>query len=157
VYGTSNKWTQSSVTYGTEPPPTGAKVASVATAVALNTSYLFDVTPLVSMLLTSPNADGAHYLSKEGSTTQAPQLQVTWVATQHRRASREPDRDRVERDPGRSDLDREPYHRRGRLQGSPEYGRHRARDAAGHASRPQRQVDKGRGDLHLPSDGSRCG
>ena len=54
------------------------------TAVALNTSYLFDVKPLitgdgtVSMLLKSTSSDGARYYCKEsGTATQAPQLQVT--------------------------------------------------------------------------------
>jgi hypothetical protein len=52
--------------------------------VSLNTSYQFDVTPLitgdgtVSMMVQSTNSDGARYYSKEGGTTaQAPQLKVT--------------------------------------------------------------------------------
>ena len=60
------------------------KVGSVPTAVTLSTSYLFDVTPLVtgdgpvSMLLKSTSGDGARYYTKEGGTpSQAPQLQVT--------------------------------------------------------------------------------
>ena len=82
LYGTSNTWTESTVTWNTAPAA-GAKVSSVSTAVALNTTYLFDVTPLVtgdgviSVLIKSTNADGARYYSKEsGTAAQAPQLQV---------------------------------------------------------------------------------
>ena len=84
VYGTTNAWTQSAVTWNTAPAAGPTKVGSVPTAVALNTSYLFDVKPLVtgdgtvSMLLKSTSSDGARYYSTEsGTTTQAPQLQVT--------------------------------------------------------------------------------
>jgi hypothetical protein len=52
--------------------------------VNLNTSYLFDVTPLVtgdgtvSMVIKSTSGDGARYYSKEaGTPSQVPQLQVT--------------------------------------------------------------------------------
>jgi chitodextrinase len=84
VYGTTNAWTQSAVTWNTAPAAGPTKVGSVPTAVALNTSYLFDVKPLVtgdgtvSMLLKSTSSDGARYYSTEsGTATQAPQLQVT--------------------------------------------------------------------------------
>jgi hypothetical protein len=85
VYGTTtNTWTQSTVTWSTAPVAGATKVGSVPTAVNLSTSYLFDVKQLVtgdgtvSMLIKSTNADGARYYSKEGGTTsQAPQLQVT--------------------------------------------------------------------------------
>jgi chitodextrinase len=85
VYGTtSNTWTQSTVTWNTAPAAGPTKVGSVPTAVALSTSYQFDVTPLVtgdgtvSMVLKSTNSDGARYYSKEGGTPgQVPQLQVT--------------------------------------------------------------------------------
>jgi hypothetical protein len=56
----------------------------VTTSVALNTTYSFDVTPLVTgdgtvdLLVKSTNSDGARYFSREGgSTTTTPQLQVT--------------------------------------------------------------------------------
>jgi hypothetical protein len=72
------------VTWSTAPVAGATKVGSVPTAVNLSTSYLFDVKQLVtgdgtvSMLIKSTNADGARYYSKEGGTTsQAPQLQVT--------------------------------------------------------------------------------
>ena len=84
VYATSSGWSQGTVTWATAPAASGAKVGSVATSVSLNTSYLFDVTPLVtgdgtvSMMLKSTNSDGARYYSREGGTTaQAPQLQIT--------------------------------------------------------------------------------
>ena len=84
VYGTTNAWDQSTVTWNTAPVAGVTKVGSVPTAVNLSTSYLFDVKPAghrdgtVSMLIKSTNGDGARYYSKEGGTTsQAPQLQVT--------------------------------------------------------------------------------
>jgi fibronectin type 3 domain-containing protein len=85
VYGAaSNSWNESSVTWNTAPAAAGAKVGSVPTAVALNTTYLFDVNPLitgngtVSMIVKSTSGDGARYYSEEGGTTaQDPQLHVT--------------------------------------------------------------------------------
>ena len=72
------------MTWNTAPAAGPTKVGSVPTAVALSTSYQFDVTPLVtgdgtvSMVLKSTNSDGARYYSKEGGTPgQGPQLQVT--------------------------------------------------------------------------------
>ena len=65
------------------PPKAPRKTSSVATAVALSTTYNWDATPLVkgnglvSMVVKSPNSDGARYFSKEGSSTQAPKLTVT--------------------------------------------------------------------------------
>ena len=83
LYGTTNGWAESNVTWNTAPAAGATKVSSVSTAVALNTTYLFDVTPLVtgdgtvSMLIKSTNSDGARYYSKEsGTATQTPQLQV---------------------------------------------------------------------------------
>ena len=79
----SNSWSESSVNWNTAPAA-GTKVGSVTTAVALNTSYEFDVKPLitgngtVSMMVKSTSSDGARYYSKEGGTAaQDPQLQVT--------------------------------------------------------------------------------
>jgi hypothetical protein len=75
-------WSQGSVNWNNAPATTGAQLASLG-AVAVNTSYLVDVTPAVSgdgtvtIRASSTNADGARYYSKEGSATQAPQLQVT--------------------------------------------------------------------------------
>jgi hypothetical protein len=83
LYATTNSWSQSSVTWNTAPAAGPTKIGSVPSTVALNTTYLFDVKPLitgdgtVSMLIKSTSADGARYLSTEGSTTQAPQLQIT--------------------------------------------------------------------------------
>ena len=83
LYGTSSNWSQSTVTWNNAPAAGSSKISSVATAVSLNTSYLFDVKPLVvgdglvSVLVKSPSTDGARYFSKEGSTTRAPQLQIT--------------------------------------------------------------------------------
>lgn len=90
VYGgdlyaaSTSAWSESTVTWGTGVVPSGAKVSSVPTAVALSTAYLFDVTPLVtgngtvSLVLTSTSSDGARYYSKEGGTAaQAPLLTVT--------------------------------------------------------------------------------
>jgi hypothetical protein len=77
-------WTEGTVTWNNQPTASTTKVASIATSVALNTTYTVNVTPLVtgygvvSIEITSPNADGARYWSKDGATAaQAPQLQVT--------------------------------------------------------------------------------
>jgi hypothetical protein len=77
-------WSETGVTWNNQPAAGTTKVASIPGAVALNTTYTVTVTPLitgdglVSMRLSSPNADAARYWSKEGSTAaQAPQLQVT--------------------------------------------------------------------------------
>ena len=83
LYATSSAWSESSVTWNNAPAAIGAKVSSVPGAVALNTSYLFDVRSLVtgdgavSVLLKSTSGDGARYYSKEGGAgALAPQLQV---------------------------------------------------------------------------------
>jgi len=84
LYGVADTtWTQSTVTWNSAPAAAATKTSSVATAVALNTSYVFDVRPLipgdgrVSFVIKSPSSDGARYFSSEGSSTQAPQLQIT--------------------------------------------------------------------------------
>ncbi len=85
VYGTASTWSESTVTWNSAPVATTTKISSVASTVNLNTSYLFDVTPLitgdgtVSILIKSINDDGARYYSKEGGGTpaQLPQLQLT--------------------------------------------------------------------------------
>jgi hypothetical protein len=84
LYGVSDTtWSGSTVTWNTKPAASTTKAGSIAGAVAQNTSYTVDATSLVkgdglvSMQLSSTNGDGARYFSKEGSTTLAPQLQVT--------------------------------------------------------------------------------
>jgi chitodextrinase len=75
-------WSQGTVTWNTAPAPSGGAVASLG-SVAVNTAYLVNVTPLVTgdgvvtIRISSTSSDGARYFSSEGSTTQAPQLQVT--------------------------------------------------------------------------------
>ena len=83
LYGTSNAWSESNVTWNTVPAAGATKISSVATAVAVNTTYFFNVAPLItgdgtiSMLIKSPSSDGARYYSKEsGTASQAPQLQI---------------------------------------------------------------------------------
>src|SRR5215212_3011450 len=83
IYGAANTWNESTVTWNTAPSA-GTKAGSVTTPTALNTSYLFDVKPLitgdgtVTMMLKTASTDGARYYSKEGgSAAQDPQLQVT--------------------------------------------------------------------------------
>ena len=83
VFGvTSTAWSQGTVTWNTAPAPAGSAVASLG-AVALNTTYLVNVTPLVTgdgvvtIRVSNTSSDGVRYFSREGSTTQAPQLQVT--------------------------------------------------------------------------------
>ncbi|HET7899754.1 MAG TPA: fibronectin type III domain-containing protein [Candidatus Nanopelagicales bacterium] len=90
VYGgdlfaaSSTSWSGSTVTWSTGVVPSGPRVSGVPTAVALGTSYLYDVTPLVQgngtigLVLTSTSSDGARFFSSEGGTTaQDPLLTIT--------------------------------------------------------------------------------
>jgi chitodextrinase len=83
VYATTGSWTEPAVTWNTAPAA-GTPAGSVTGTVVPDTSYLFDVTPLVTgdgsvnLLVRSPNGDGARYYSREsGTAATAPQLQVT--------------------------------------------------------------------------------
>jgi chitodextrinase len=84
LYGsTNNNWTEGAVSWNTQPAA-GTKTSSVATAVALNTAYTWDVKPLVTgngqvtMVVKSTSSDGARYYSEEGGTAaQDPVLTVT--------------------------------------------------------------------------------
>ena len=75
-------WSESSVNWNTAPAGDAATLGQLG-AVALNTWYDFDVTPLVtgdgtvSLDATSTSSDGADYTSKEGTAGFAPQLIVT--------------------------------------------------------------------------------
>jgi fibronectin type 3 domain-containing protein len=85
LFGSTNtSWTQSTVTWNTQPAAATTKTSSVASAVALSTAYTWDAKPLVtgnglvSMVMKSTSGDGARYYSTEGGTsTQAPTLTVT--------------------------------------------------------------------------------
>jgi hypothetical protein len=85
LYGVADTtWTQSTVTWANQPAAAASKISSVATAVALDTAYDWNATPLitgngvVSIALKSTNSDGARYYSTEGGTaTQDPTLTVT--------------------------------------------------------------------------------
>jgi hypothetical protein len=81
-YGTGDAWSQGSVTW-TGAPAKGTLVRSLG-AVALNTAYTVDVTPLasgpghVNIRVSTTSSDAAVYVSKEGSATAArPRLDVT--------------------------------------------------------------------------------
>ncbi len=77
----SNLWTESTVTWNTAPAA-GAPAASLF-QVAAGTTYDVDLTSLIhgdgtyTLRVTSPNADGADYASKEGVLTSRPQLILT--------------------------------------------------------------------------------
>jgi len=80
----NSNWSESTVTYNTAPAATGAPAGSIITSVALNTTYLVDVTPIITgngtytIRASSTSADGARYYSRNGNpTTQAPELQIT--------------------------------------------------------------------------------
>jgi fibronectin type 3 domain-containing protein len=87
LYGSSNTtWVESGtggITWANQPAVAATKTSSVATAVALSTSYTWSATPLIagngtfSLVVKSTSSDGARYFSKEGSSTQAPKLTVT--------------------------------------------------------------------------------
>jgi len=83
VYDTTSGWSQSAVTWNTAPAA-GTRRGSITGAVALDTSYLADVTGAVtgngtvSFMVKSTSSDGVRYYSSEaGSSAQTPQLQVT--------------------------------------------------------------------------------
>jgi fibronectin type 3 domain-containing protein len=79
--GAPSTWDEGTVTWNTKPAA-GALVATLG-RVAAGTWYDVDVTPLVTgdgtftIAVTSSNSDGADYSSKQGPSTQAPQLIVT--------------------------------------------------------------------------------
>ena len=85
LYATSSSsWSEMTVNWNNAPASSGAKVSSVATKVALGSTYQWDVTPLVtgngvvSVLLKTTSNDGARYFSKEGGVlAQVPQLVVS--------------------------------------------------------------------------------
>jgi hypothetical protein len=87
LYGSSNTtWVESGtggITWANQPAVAATKTSSVATAVALSTSYTWSATTLIagngtfSLVVKSTSSDGARYFSKEGSSTQAPKLTVT--------------------------------------------------------------------------------
>ena len=77
-----NSWTEGTVTWSNAPTATGAILGSLG-SVSANKTYTIDVTPavvadgVVSFRLINRSSNGARYLSKEGSTTQPPQLAIT--------------------------------------------------------------------------------
>jgi hypothetical protein len=77
-----NGWSQSTVTWTSAPAKNGAAVASIG-AVAINTAYTVDVSPLatgpgvVSIRVSTTSGDAAAYLSKEASATAGPRLALT--------------------------------------------------------------------------------
>ena len=81
----NSNWAESTVTWNTAPAAAaGAPVASITTSVALGTSYLVNVTPLVTgngtitIRASGNNSDGARYYSRNGNAaTLAPELQLT--------------------------------------------------------------------------------
>jgi hypothetical protein len=78
-----NGWSQGAVTWATAPATSGSPVASLPTAVALNTAYTVDLSSLVtgpgvvSLRVNTTTGDAVAYLSKEGSATAGPRLAVT--------------------------------------------------------------------------------
>jgi hypothetical protein len=84
LYGVADTtWTQSTVTWVNQPAAAASKISSVATAVALDTAYDWNATPLitgngpVTMVVKSTSSDGARYYSTDGGTAaQDPVLTV---------------------------------------------------------------------------------
>jgi hypothetical protein len=76
----SNLWTESTVTWNTAPAP-GPIVSSVGAVVAGN-AYTFDLSPVIhgdgtyTLRVTTTNADGADFTSREGAIGSRPQLTV---------------------------------------------------------------------------------
>jgi chitodextrinase len=79
---TSSSWTEGSVTWATAPAKAGSALASLGT-VSLGETVTVDVSSVVtgdgsySFRVSSASGDAAAYFSRQGSTTQAPQLVVT--------------------------------------------------------------------------------
>lgn len=81
----NSSWDEATVNWNTAPAvAANSPVASIPTAVALNTTYLVDVTPFVSgngtltIRASGLSSDGARYYSRDGNAdTVRPQLQVT--------------------------------------------------------------------------------
>jgi acid phosphatase type 7 len=82
VRSVTGSWSESSVTWGTSPT-FGSTNVSTHGAVTAGQWIEYDVTSLVkgngtvSMGIVSGNGDGASYVSREGTTSQRPQLVVT--------------------------------------------------------------------------------
>ena len=80
---TNNTWDEHLVTWNNAPTADPGSIASLG-AVTTDTFVTVDVTSLVtgdgkySLRVTSPSTNGAKYTSKEGPTTQRPQLVVTY-------------------------------------------------------------------------------
>jgi hypothetical protein len=79
----SSSWSESSVTWNTAPAATAEAAAAITSATALNTTYVVDVSPLVTgngtitIRARGNSTDGVRYFSKDGNpATVAPQLQV---------------------------------------------------------------------------------
>jgi hypothetical protein len=80
----SSSWSESSVTWNTAPAAAaGAPVAAISSTVSLNTTYVIDVSPLVTgngtitIRAHGNSTDGVRYFSKDGNPAGvAPQLQV---------------------------------------------------------------------------------
>ena len=74
-------WAESAVTWNTAPPADPAAVATLG-SVHTGTWYEVDLSSVVTgdgtytVDLTSTNADGAYYGSRQGTATQVPQLVV---------------------------------------------------------------------------------
>ncbi len=77
----STPWTENTVTWATAPTA-GAAAASIG-AVTTGTTYQVDVGSIIrgdgtyTLRITTPNADGADFVSKEGTVGSRPQLTVT--------------------------------------------------------------------------------
>jgi hypothetical protein len=77
----STPWTENAVTWATAPAA-GATAASIGSVVA-GTTYQVDLSSIIhgdgtyTLRIVTPNADGADYVSKEGTLASRPQLKVT--------------------------------------------------------------------------------
>jgi hypothetical protein len=74
-------WTEGAVTWATAPAA-GATIASIGSVVA-GTTYQADLSSIIhgngtyTLRITTPNADGADFVSREGAVGSRPQLTIT--------------------------------------------------------------------------------
>ncbi len=88
VYGTSNEWTETGITWSNKPATSGSATDDKG-AVSANTWIEFDVSPLVtgdgtySFVLVPTSSDGVDVYSRETTTINKPQLVLTIGSAAH--------------------------------------------------------------------------
>ena len=80
---TTSTWNEASVTWANAPPAASSPTATIGSVTSTGTWITVDVTPfvtgdgVVSLRVSSTNANGADYVSKQGAASNVPQLVVS--------------------------------------------------------------------------------